>query len=317
VIQASAPDSAWTATIGTHARTATTSACLTVKTHVLLIWISPRPHATALAQIPTWGLTPPISPISSVAKAPAVETAPCSRKVITLSRAIVSPTMLSMWKQGFAMKTLTTRREWILPGVVLVALGVFGAARAAPPAVVSAADATEPKRSITARQSPPDLFARRGFYEAYLVPRLSARFRDEAAVISAEFANSNWTSLTRDPVDAARIQRLGIRALQSGLKRYAIDSLGIETWSLPLMGRRGGDNAGLANDSRGLRFHVGLSRAPRADLLIPVAAGRVVVSGDVRGRVATTFESTSSKFRLAAHIDVPERTAAVGLSLRF
>jgi len=165
---------------------------------------------------------------------------------------------------------------------------------------------------------PADFFGKRGFYETYLVPQMSARFRDDIAVTSAEFANAIWTPLTRDPVDEARIQKLGIRAVQGGLKRYAIELLGVEAWSLPVIGRGVRDGATHANDSRGLRFRVGISRrAPRADVLIPVSAGRVVVSGDVRGRVATTFESTSSRFRLSAHIDVPERTAAVGWSLRF
>jgi len=82
------------------------------------------------------------------------------------------------------------------------------------------------------------------------------------------------------------------------------------------MNERG--RAAAADDSRAVRFHLGFSRlAPRADLLIPVTAGRVVVSADVRGHLRTTFEPNSSKLRLAADVDVPEHTATVRLSLQF
>jgi hypothetical protein len=67
-----------------------------------------------------------------------------------------------------------------------------------------------------------------------------------------------------------------------------------------------------------VRLHLGFSRlAPRADLLIPIAAGRVVVSADVRGHVRTTFEPKSSTLRLAADVDVPDHTATVRLGLQF
>jgi hypothetical protein len=51
--------------------------------------------------------------------------------------------------------------------------------------------------------------------------------------------------------------------------------------------------------------------------LIPIAAGRVVVSADVRGHVRTTFEPKSSTLRLAADVDVPDHTATVRLGLQF
>jgi hypothetical protein len=54
-----------------------------------------------------------------------------------------------------------------------------------------------------------------------------------------------------------------------------------------------------------------------ADLLIPVTAGRVVLSADVRGHVRATFEPSSSKLRLAADVDVPAHTAMVRFGLQF
>jgi hypothetical protein len=105
--------------------------------------------------------------------------------------------------------------------------------------------------------------------------------------------------------------------MTGALKNYAIESLGIDRWSLRVTGR-GGSRLGPADDSRAVRFRVGFSRlAPRADLLIPVTAGRVVLSADVRGHIRTTFEPSSSKLRLAADIDVPAHTAMVRLGLQF
>jgi hypothetical protein len=121
-----------------------------------------------------------------------------------------------------------------------------------------------------------------------------------------------------DPAALALVEKGAIRAVTGALKRYAVESLGIDRWSLRVTGRRGRDAVASADDSRGVRFHLGFSRlAPRADLLIPVRAGRVVLSADARGQVRTTFERASSRLRLAAEVDVPEHTATVRLSMQF
>ena len=57
--------------------------------------------------------------------------------------------------------------------------------------------------------------------------------------------------------------------------------------------------------------------APRADLLIPVTTGRVALSVDARGNLRAAFDPGSSRFRVAADVDVPGRTATVGLGMKF
>jgi hypothetical protein len=149
-----------------------------------------------------------------------------------------------------------------------------------------------------------------------------ARFPDENAVAGAGFANPAWNAvsypLAQNPAAVDRVQKGTIRAIESAFKGYAIERLGIDRWSFPVVGGSGRGRAALADDSRGVRLHLGFSHlAPRADLLIPVTSGRLVVSADVRGRIGATFAPASSKLRLVADVDVPERTAAVSLRLRF
>jgi hypothetical protein len=156
------------------------------------------------------------------------------------------------------------------------------------------------------------------FREAYLRPRMLALFPHENTVAAADLMNPSSNPVMTDPAALALVEKGAIRAITGALKLYAIEGLGIDRWSLRVTGRSGGSRLGPADDSRGVRFHVGFSRlAPRADLLIPVAAGRVVLSADVRGHVRTTFEPGSSKLRLAADVDVPEHTATVRLGLQF
>lgn len=219
--------------------------------------------------------------------------------------------------------TMNLRRSRSLPGVVLVALSALSAAQATPPETIAAAATvtvigatSKPPVRLTRRQF--DVSRPRGFYETFLAPGMSTVVRGEHAVTLEDGANSWSNRGTQDPGAAGRVETRAIRALAKGVKRYAIERLAADGFSLPVLLGRTHDGAALPDDTRGARLHLGFSSlAPRADLLIPVNAGRVVVSADARLRVSTTFESAAFGFRLAASIDIPERTAVMGLNLRF
>jgi hypothetical protein len=235
------------------------------------------------------------------------------------------------------MTMATMRQFWTLPGVALVALaalGVFSDARAAPSETFSrvgrwdprptrvfefpappAAGVTGSMRPFAPRHPQPRFAAPRGFYETHLAPRMSADRLKDDAFVAARFgdpASRQWTS---DPAVVELVEKRTIRSITHAFKGYAIEQLGINRWSLRVAGS---SRAAPADDSRGVRFHLGFSRlAPRADLLIPVTSGRVVLSADARGRVRTTFERDSSRLQFAADLDVPARTATVRLRLQF
>jgi hypothetical protein len=211
------------------------------------------------------------------------------------------------------MIMLTTRRAFILPGVVLAAL-VVSCALAADQAAPSDPFSSELPKTV--RQPQPRYVPTAGFYAAHLAPRMTADSRVDDVFLGAhlgDLPSSRWTS---DPSVASFVERRTIRSVADAFKGYAIEQLGIDRWSLSVMGRSGG--APLAGASHAVRIRFGFSgMAPRADLLIPVAAGRVAFSADARGRMSGSFEPASSRFRLAADVDVSERTAAVKLGARF
>jgi len=211
------------------------------------------------------------------------------------------------------MTILTMRRAWTLACVVSVALIAFAAAQAASPEVFTG---DGPKVPAVLRLAQPRFLVTRGFYETHLAPRMAADPRGDDVFVTARFgapASNLWTS---DPAVVALVEKRTIRSIAAAFKGYAIEQLGIDRWSFPVRGGNGG--ATPTGQSRGVRFHLGFSRmAPRADLLVPVAAGRVALSVDARGDLRVTFDPNSSRFRLAADIDVPEHTATVRLRVQF
>ncbi len=218
--------------------------------------------------------------------------------------------------------TVTTRRLRLLHGVFLAALSSLPAAHASPQvaAVVTpptAVRAVSQRQVVLARQQ--FNFPRSpGFYESYLAPGVSAALRKEGAVSTDDYASSWSNRQTQDPAAVARVRTRALRALENGFKRYAIERLEAEGFTLPVLGGRRHHGAVQSDDTRGARLRLGVSSlAPRADLVIPVDAGRVVVSADARLRLTTTFTSVAFGFRVAAKIDVPARTAVVGLNLSF
>ena len=156
-----------------------------------------------------------------------------------------------------------------------------------------------------------------GFYEKFLAPRMTSGLNGEVAA-AAFYANPAANPWTRDNGTVQRIEKGAIRATTGALKRYAIESLGIDTWSLPLFGGGGSGLGALKTDSGGTRLRFGFSHlAPRAEVLIPSAHGRVAFSADARGRLGTSFESTSSNFRFGVSYDAPSHAGTFSLIRRF
>lgn len=222
-------------------------------------------------------------------------------------------------------------------GLVLVVLGTCAAARAAPPDTFSAMRGWDPrpsrvvaldsappalakgsKRAVAPRRMQPSFSATDKFREDYLTPRMRAQFPHENTLATADLTNPTSNPVMTDPAAVEFVQKRAIRAMTGALKNYAIESLGIDRWSLRLTGRGSRDRTAPADGSRGVRFHLGFSRlAPRADLVIPVTSGRVVVSADARGHIRTTFERSASRLTFAADYDVPDRAATVRLNVQF
>ena len=159
--------------------------------------------------------------------------------------------------------------------------------------------------------------APRGFYEKFLAPRMTSGLNGEAQA-AAFFANPAANPWTQDNETVSRIEKGAIRATKSALKRYAIESMGIDAWSLPLAGSRGRGLDALKTESGGTRLRFGISHlAPRAEVLVPATHGRVAFSVDARGRLATSFESTAANFRLGVSYDVPGHAGSFALIRRF
>ena len=181
----------------------------------------------------------------------------------------------------------------------------------------STASVVRSRRPVALRPALQSFSVRDGFYDAYLVPRMSARLRGENVGAASEFANPMANPWTRDEAAADRVEQRAMRAAKGAIKRYALERLGIDRWSLPLVGRRG--SGAIGEEPKGVRMSLGVSHlAPRADLSIPTGNGaRVLLSADARGHVGTTFEPASSRLRVAADYDVPGHAATVRLSLHF
>lgn len=161
-------------------------------------------------------------------------------------------------------------------------------------------------------------FAPRNFYEDYLAPRMDSRLSGEA-VAAGDYVNPAANPWTKDHATVLRIQKGAIRAGKKALKRYFLDSLRIDSWSIPLFEMKGaGALSGAAGDDARARLRFGISHlAPRAELTIPATYGRVGLSADTRGAVSASFESTSYTFRMDVAIDPREHTAMLTLGRRF
>jgi len=156
-----------------------------------------------------------------------------------------------------------------------------------------------------------------GFYKKFFAPQMDSKLGGDSAA-AVEFVNRDANPWMRNDETVLRVQKNAISATKRALKRYAIASLHIDTWSLPLFRgvSSGSGPAGAAPRSAQLRF--GFSHmAPRAEVLITAAHGRVALSADARGGVATSFESLESDVRFSLTYDVPAHAATFTLNRRF
>ena len=172
--------------------------------------------------------------------------------------------------------------------------------------------------------SPPELVRREpakkstSFLVRYLAPSVDARLRDSTDA-ALDFVNRAGNPWTHDPLAVGRVEQNALSATSRAFRRYAIERLGLDAWSLPLtggMGGRGLDALRSSNDGPRLRF--GISHlAPKAEVSIPTGGARFAVSLDARGRIGMTFERASGSLRLGATLDPVDHDATLGLIRRF
>ena len=156
-----------------------------------------------------------------------------------------------------------------------------------------------------------------GFFTKFFSPRMDARLNGEVEA-AKHFTNPAANPWTRDDQTVARVERGAIHGAKSAVKRYAIESLGLDAWSLPLVKGSGTGLAALRTESGGPRLTFGFSHmAPRAEILVPVNTGRVGFSADAMGRVGVTFEGLSSSLSFGCAVDPRDHSGTFGLVSRF
>jgi len=196
------------------------------------------------------------------------------------------------------------RTRFRLVVLVAAALALTGAAHAADEAK-KADDAKKPKA------------VPHGFFARYLAPRMDSGLNREIQA-AADFTNPGANPWTRDDGTVSRVERSAIHATKGAVKRYAIESLGLNAWSLPLVRGTGTGLYALKTESGGARLLFGFSHmAPRAEVLIPVTSGRVAFSADAMGRVGTSFETSASSLRFGATVDPRGHEGTFGITCRF
>ena len=155
-----------------------------------------------------------------------------------------------------------------------------------------------------------------GFYRKFLEPRMTSKLTGDVAS-AAEFADRSANPWTRDDQAVSRIQKNAISATKRALKQYAIASLRVDAWSVPLFKTGSGFGTVGGQDSRA-RLRFGISHmTPRADIQIPSGRGNASFSIDARGAMDMSYESKASNFGLGVSYDVPAHTAFFTLSRRF
>lgn len=181
------------------------------------------------------------------------------------------------------------------------------------------ASAEGPKRMVTptVSESAKAPVVKHGFFERYLAPRVGAGLRGETEA-ALDFTNHAANPWTRDNETVNRIGYDALRETKRAVKRYAIQSLGIDKWSIPLVAGAGERMDARMTGAGGTRLRFGISHlAPRADVLIPVASGRFAVSVNTRGELDANFETASKLFRMGVSYDPADHTATFGLARQF
>ena len=146
------------------------------------------------------------------------------------------------------------------------------------------------------------------FLNRVIMPRVDLRLRGSSAA-ALDFASFRTNPLanpwTRDRAAVEQVGTLALNATKDAVKRYAIDRLGLDNWSLPLAGSKGTGVDSLRTDSGGTRLRFGVAHmAPKAELMIPSGnTGRVTFGLDGRGRMSAGFENASAHLRVGGSYD--------------
>jgi hypothetical protein len=166
-----------------------------------------------------------------------------------------------------------------------------------------------------AKKPPPPV--PRGFFQKFLSPTMSSRLDGEASAV-AELTNPAANPWMRDEHTVTRIERGALYAATGALKQYAMHALQLDVLSIPVIGGNGIGVGAAPADTGGTRLRFGISHlTPRADLLIPSAHGRVVVSADARGRVSTSFDAPATKLNIGVAYDPLAHSGEFSLCRRF
>jgi hypothetical protein len=176
--------------------------------------------------------------------------------------------------------------------------------------------AADSKPSVRKTPPPP---ASRDFYTKFLMPRMNQEIADERGGIDAALARPEPNPWLRDTGMSRRLANDTLGAAKGAVKRYLIERLNVDAWSLPLMGRdRSPDGATSVEPGHGARVRFGVSHlTPRAEVVVPLTSGRFAFSADARGRMGASFESRTAGVRLGASFDPVAHDAGFGLTARF
>jgi len=155
------------------------------------------------------------------------------------------------------------------------------------------------------------------FFSKFFSPRMDAGLNGEVEA-AKHFTNPAANPWTKDDGTVTRVEQRAIHATKSAVKRYAMESLGLDAWSLPLMRGTGTGLAALKTESGGPRLLFGFSHmAPRAEVLVPVNKGRVGISADLSGRMGVTFQTPASSLSFGCAVDPRDHSGTFGLTSRF
>jgi hypothetical protein len=166
---------------------------------------------------------------------------------------------------------------------------------------------------LTIKKPPPDPH---GFYRKFLAPKFATDLHGEEFA-ATEFANPATNPWMRDERTVGRVEKSAVGATTGALKEYAVHALGLDVWTQTVSHTA---MAGTMLDptTPGTRLRFSFAHmAPRADLIVPGAAGRFIVGVDARGRLGTSFDSPASKFSYGVTVDPLERAGTFTIGGRF
>lgn len=175
-----------------------------------------------------------------------------------------------------------------------------------------------PVRRAPERKAPAARHTPRDFWNGYLAPTMTKDLADDSAAFRRAQAGPLANPWTRNRAADANVGHDAFGALKGAVKNYLIERLDVASWSIPLLGRRGEARTTTAPERGGPRVRFGVAHmAPKAEVVVSSERGRFAFSADARGRVGTSFETSSSHLRFSADLDPLAHDATIGLTARF